>query len=343
MGYPVTLGFNYDHLYPFFKYFINNIGDPFVEGSYRIEVKKIERDVISFFRKLFHLPKNDYWGYVTAGGTEGNLFGLFLGRERFPKGIIYCSKDSHYSAFKIARILNIPIRKVASQANGEIDYMDFKRQLKNGKKYPPIILANISTTMKGASDDINKILTILKSQKIRNYHIHADAAFGGMVIPFLKGASVFDFRLPISSLSLSSYKIIGSPLVSGIVLTRKSLLHNSTQKKFIPYINTVDNTMLGSRSGLHSIILWSAIHEHGLKGFRRRANTAYRNNQWFLNKLHKIGWPAWQNSFSLITVIKKPTKRLLKKWMLSSQDDIAHLMVLPHTSRAMLQGFINDL
>ena len=37
-------------------------------------------------------PK-ETWGYCTNGGTEGNMYGLFLAREIYPKGIVYYFKD----------------------------------------------------------------------------------------------------------------------------------------------------------------------------------------------------------------------------------------------------------
>ena len=32
-GYPAAQDFNYDELFPFFRHPINNIGDPFIEGT----------------------------------------------------------------------------------------------------------------------------------------------------------------------------------------------------------------------------------------------------------------------------------------------------------------------
>ena len=93
--------------------------------------------------------------YVTNGGTEGNLYGLWLARECCPKGIVYYSKQ--------ARI-------------GEIDYKKLQKILTKNRKKPAIIFANIGTTMTEAKDDIRKIQEILKDLKIKDYYIHSDAA-----------------------------------------------------------------------------------------------------------------------------------------------------------------------
>ena len=38
--------------------------------------------------------------YTTTCGTEGNLLSILYGRECFPDGVLYCSKDTHYSVPK---------------------------------------------------------------------------------------------------------------------------------------------------------------------------------------------------------------------------------------------------
>jgi histidine decarboxylase len=38
-----------------------------------------EVNVLDWFAKQWEIEKNDYWGYVTTGGTEGNLHGILVG------------------------------------------------------------------------------------------------------------------------------------------------------------------------------------------------------------------------------------------------------------------------
>ena len=33
---------------------------------------------------------------MTDGGTEGDMYGIFLGRELFSEGLVYYSEDTHY-------------------------------------------------------------------------------------------------------------------------------------------------------------------------------------------------------------------------------------------------------
>lgn len=224
LGYPANFIYDYSHLYRFFQFTINNVGDPFTEGLYGINTRSFEREVISFFADLYHAPKDDAWGYVTNGGTEGNMYGIYIARESLPDGIVYFSQDAHYSIWKITRALNIPAVKVKSQENGEMDYKDLEEKLNENPGMPPIIVATIGTTMKGAIDRVEKIVDIFHRNAIEKFYIHCDAALGGMILPFASEAPIFDFQLPIGSISISGHKMIGCPVPCGVVIARKKML-----------------------------------------------------------------------------------------------------------------------
>jgi histidine decarboxylase len=73
LGYPCALDIDYKPLEAFLRYSQNNIGDPFATGSFRMNSHEFEREVLEFFAQLTHAPENEWWGYVTNGGTESNL------------------------------------------------------------------------------------------------------------------------------------------------------------------------------------------------------------------------------------------------------------------------------
>lgn len=76
------------------------------------EIARGQVSVLDWFARLWDIEE-DYWGYVTNGGTEGNLHGILVGRENLPDGILYTSKASHYSVFKAARMYRmdvVPVR-----------------------------------------------------------------------------------------------------------------------------------------------------------------------------------------------------------------------------------------
>lgn len=58
--------------------------------------------VLQWFARLWDIDQDEYWGYITNCGTEGNLHGILVGRENLSDGILYASRESHYSVFKCA-------------------------------------------------------------------------------------------------------------------------------------------------------------------------------------------------------------------------------------------------
>lgn len=64
-------------------------------------------------------------------------------REVLPDGILYASRDSHYSVFKAARMYRMEAVKVNTLLSGEIDCADLERKLTEGKDKPAILNVNI--------------------------------------------------------------------------------------------------------------------------------------------------------------------------------------------------------
>ncbi len=97
MGYPYNLAFSSEGLQRFSGYLINNLGDPYSGSHYASEVCGLERQVVSWFERLWECDSPAFWGSVGASGTEGNLWALYLGREALPDAILLHSDEAHYS------------------------------------------------------------------------------------------------------------------------------------------------------------------------------------------------------------------------------------------------------
>ena len=81
-------------------YLMNNCGDPYQKGNYGMDSKSTEKKIIALVAENFGVADGEYWGYITSGGTESNFWGIREGYNRFPKGKLYFSKDTHYSVEK---------------------------------------------------------------------------------------------------------------------------------------------------------------------------------------------------------------------------------------------------
>ena len=45
-GYPYNLNYDYSQIFPFLKFSLNNLGDPFVESNYKIDSRLFEQEVL---------------------------------------------------------------------------------------------------------------------------------------------------------------------------------------------------------------------------------------------------------------------------------------------------------
>jgi histidine decarboxylase len=266
-GYPYNLQYDHKELYGFMKYSINNLGDPFVPSNYGVHSRQFECAVIDFFARLWHI--DDYWGYVTTSGTEGNLHGILLARECHPTGILYTSNESHYSVFKAARYYRMDVRAIPTLPMGEIDYELLARELDRNRDRPAIINVNIGTTVKGAVDNLDRILDILSTLNIprHRYHIHCDGALFALMMPFLDNAPEISFQKPIDSIAVSGHKMLGCPMPCGVALTRKE--HVEKVEQHIDYLNSVDTTIMGSRNGQAALFMWYSLRKKGVSGIKR--------------------------------------------------------------------------
>ena len=340
VGYPGNQSFDYSPLIPFLSHSLNNVGDPFHETNYRANTHQFEREVVLHFAQLTGLEADDAWGYVTSGGTEGNMYGLYLARELHPEGMLYFSEEAHYSILKNARVLNLPHTTVKRQADGEIDYDDLRDMLAVHRDRPAIILATIGTTMRGAVDDIPTIREIIDELGIGEHYIHADAALSGMILPYVDDPQPFGFDAGIDSISISGHKLIGAPLPCGIVLTRKHLVE--TLGRAVELVGVNDTTLSGSRNGLTPLMLWYAINRHGEDAWSETVRNMLDTAEYAVKRFNEQGINAWRHRNSPTVVFDRPPQEVFDQWQIAPEGEVAHIITMPHVDFDTIERLVED-
>jgi len=341
LGYPVSKDFDYEDLMCFLKYPMNNLGDPFVNSTYGVGSRDLEKEVVQFFAELFRAPEDNWWGYVTNGGSEGNLYGLYLARELHPKAMVYYSEATHYSVQKNLHLLNMPNIVIRTQENGEIDYDDLEHTIRMNRQTPVIIMANIGTTMTEARDDVAKIKNILKKLAIQHYYIHADAALSGTYSALIEPRPAFDFEDGADSIAISGHKFFGSPMPCGVVVVKKS--NRDRIARSVAYIGSVDTTITGSRNGHSPLFLWHTIKRLGIEGLKRRAMHSLETAAYTEMKLKALGISAWRNPNAITVCFPTPSLTICKKWQLATENGNTHIICMPNVSQEHIDLFIADL
>lgn len=98
------MDFDYGALAQLQHFSINNLGDPFIESNYGVHSRQFEVGVLDWFARLWELEKNEYWGYITNCGTEGNLHGILVGLVMMNLSFL-----SFY--FEIVKLSSFPLKE----------------------------------------------------------------------------------------------------------------------------------------------------------------------------------------------------------------------------------------
>jgi histidine decarboxylase len=323
----------------FLKYNINNIGDPYRPNS-GINTCDFEQEVISFWCSALHLDPESAWGYITNGSTEGIMYGIHQGRNRYEDAVLIFTENSHYCLHKIANLLRLPYKVVPGGFNGTLNLDALKSTLLELNGQPFIINLTVGTTFYGAIEYPQRVLELLEKLKLNEFHLHVDAALYGPMHCWIPEAPLFDFRLPINTLSFSGHKFLGAPIPCGLVLGLKNLVNPFAGNA--EYVNSIDTTLSGSRDGLSSLSLWLVIQQIGSSGLAELALESLEAAYQLQYCLQQKGIPAYCHEHSCIVVFPKPSHFLQMRWHLATLRDFAHIVTVPGVTSEMTEQFIEE-
>lgn len=341
IGFPAALDFDAVGLEPIMRTLLNNVGDPFVRTWHGMNTKDFEQEVIAFFAKLFRAPEDGYWGYVTNGSTECNLYALYVAREKYPAAPVYYSSAAHYSVPKNVHLLGMRGVVVPAQPSGEMDYAALQQLAGAQMSSAAIVVATIGTTMTEARDSVTSIQRALQAAGVRESHVHADGALAGAYAGLLTPRWPFDFQDGASSVNVSGHKFLGSPMPSGVVIVKRADIERV--RRSANYTGSIDRTISGSRNGHLPLILWHAIQRWGVMGFKHRAEQGLALAAYAHAELQRIGWDSWRNPQALTVMLAAPPEQLIFKWQLATADGWSHVICMPGVRKAMIDAFVADL
>jgi len=324
--------------------------------------QELENEVIRICaEEIFGGEENAQDGYVSSGGTEANIEALWIYRNYFMTeyqcaakeiGLIY-SEDSHYSLSKGANLLNIhPLVIAVDKESREIDLSQLNERIdeaqKNGIRYF-IVNMNMSTTMFGSVDDINRVTELLNKKKLI-YKLHVDAAFGGFIYPFSNPGNPYTFRNPnISSFTIDGHKLLQTPYGTGIFLIRKDLI-KYVRTKEAQYVPGTDHTLCGSRSGANAVSIWMILHTYGAEGWNTKIKKLLGSTSDMCSRLDDAGVRYFRNPFINIIAIHSGyiSQALAGKYFLvadsyEEQPKWWKIVMMPHITKETNNAFMNDL
>lgn len=342
----------------------NHIGCHTLNGAEKIFIgtQELEKELIKLCaEQIFGGDEDAQDGYVASGGTEANIEAIWIYRNYFINqyaanvneiGVVY-SEDSHYSLSKAENLLNINSIVINTDENNRellLSNMEKKVELAlaKGIKYF-IVNMNLSTTMFGSVDDIDKVTELLNEKKI-NYKLHIDAAFGGFIYPFTNPSNSYTFKNPnITSITIDAHKMLQTPYGTGIFLIRKGYMQyvKTSEAQYVP---GTDHTLCGSRSGANAVAVWMVLHNYGSEGWKTKMQSLVDRTTDVCCQLDDLGIRYFRNPYiNIIAIHATDIPRSVAEKYFLVVDSHEHepkwwkIVIMPHITRGAIDAFINDL
>jgi glutamate/tyrosine decarboxylase-like PLP-dependent enzyme len=260
----------------------------------------IEREVMSILSEdLLKATPDSCDGYIASGGTEANIQAAWIYRNLFmheygakhDEIALLASVDTHYSVAKASDLLHLQLLQVPVEHDTRQIKSDELNKLiataqSDGVRYF-IVFANMATTMFGSVDDPELYIDALRHAGA-SFRLHVDGAFGGFIYPVSCPESKLDFRNPfVSSVTLDAHKMLQAPYGTGVFLARKGLMHHVYTRQ-AQYVNGMDITLSGSRSGANAIAVWMILMTYGPYGYLEKINKLLYRTDWCCAELDRL-------------------------------------------------------
>lgn len=276
----------------------------------------IEREVLAVIAvDIFKAEPHGYDGYISPGGTEANIQALWIYRNYFMNGYhadsneiaVLASEDTHYSIPKGCNLLMLDWIKVPVHFKSRhIDEVALEGMVMAakmaGKKYF-IVVANMGTTMFGSVDAIDVYTSLLERYSL-NYKLHVDGAYGGFVYPFCNPDSKMNFKHEaVSSITIDAHKMLQAPYGTGIFICRKGLIKYVLTRE-AEYVEGMDLTLCGSRSGANAVAVWTILFTYGPYGWTEKVSVLQMRTTWLCAELDARGITYFREPFMNIVTVR---------------------------------------
>ncbi|MEZ0393425.1 MAG: aminotransferase class V-fold PLP-dependent enzyme [Desulfurococcaceae archaeon] len=248
----------------FLKFMHVNGGDP---ETFDV-VSECERGLVEGVGKLYGASA----GIHTSGGTESNILALFVARRTRKGGnnVVVAPSTVHVSIEKACELMGCRLVKVPADPLGPVDAGLLERYVREHSPFAVVITAG--TTEAGAVDPVEEAAELAEKY---GFHLHVDAAYGGLIIPFLRKHGLLDVDLRVgrgvASLSVDMHKLGGAPIPSGLLFFEDDELLEAAcfRAAYMPSGRICG--LLGTRPGgavVASYFTWRAV---GVSGYENNA------------------------------------------------------------------------
>ena len=308
---------------------------------------QLEKDVIAQLATLLHCESA--LGFVVSGGTEANFMALLAARNsanvNAPEVVL--PQSAHFSFTKICNMLNLKPIYAKLDNSFKVDASEVEKCL---SERTVAIVGTAGTAELGVIDPIDKLSEIALKHDV---WLHVDAAFGGLVIPFLNKTKIpFDFALDaVESITVDPHKMGMAAIPAGGILFREAKALDALKVE-TPYLtDKFQYTFVGTRTGASAASAWAVFKLLGIEGFQKMVKSCMATTKLFANGLKTAGFKlVVEPPLNIIAFRSKNTKQTAEQlkrqgWFVSyvPRYDCIRIAVMPHVKKRHVEAFLKCL
>ncbi len=324
-------------------FFESNLGDSgLFPGS-----AQLEREVIDQLATL--LQSKDAVGFIVSGGTEANLLALLAARNMAKNSHqeVVLPESAHFSFTKICNLMNLKPVYARLDSAFKVNPSEVEGCI---SKNTVAIVATAGTAELGAVDPIDELSKIALKHRV---FLHVDAAFGGLVIPFLpEPKPIFDFSLEgVKSITVDPHKMGMAAIPAGGIFFKDAQTLDSIKTE-TPYLTDKEQyTFIGTRTGAAAASAWAVFNTLGIEGYRKIVAECIENTKMFAEGIKRAGFDLLVEPTLNIVAFKGhdtpglAEKLLERSWFVSyvPRYDCVRIVVMPHVKTEHVAAFLKDL
>jgi tyrosine decarboxylase/aspartate 1-decarboxylase len=310
-----------------------NLGDPGLFSG----TASLERLLIERLAGLFH--GTGACGYATSGGTESNIQALRIAKAVVPKDSpnVVLPESAHFSFKKACDMIGLENRPVPLTGTYRIDVERVKEAVDS---QTCCMVGVAGTTEYGMVDPIRELSGIAADLGI---FFHVDAAFGGMVLPFIPGSPSFDFSLPgVMSIAVDPHKMGMSTIPAGCLLLREEA-HLCTLSVDTPYLTVKQEyTLTGTRPGASVAGALAVLEYLGHEGMEAVVRGCMKNTFRLIDGMESYGIPRIVTPDVNVATFEPAT--IPPPWQVSwTRKGHLRLICMPHVHAGIIESFLGDI
>jgi len=265
---------------------------------------EMENTVIRWLSEMMGMPSTT-GGILTSGGSLANFSAIVTARhtklgEKFSKGTIYFSEQTHHSIEKSARLAGFPkvnLRSVSCDSEYRISVAQLEKMIAQDRSrglQPIMVVGNAGTTGTGAIDDLVGIHKICRKE---NMWFHVDAAWAGTLRLTTRGKKLLKGTELADSLTIDPHKALYTPFGCGALLVREPrhlMAAHSFEASYLPGESEEEALMSPSKlspelsRGLRGLQVWLPIKMMGIKPFKIALEEKLKLTDWITAELKKM-------------------------------------------------------